>query len=113
MKDESRQPIRSNPSCFVSSAVVFFLTHPSSFILHPLEGQHPDLLAVARERFRSLGGEGLPGVSTHRTKKEVFGKTRTVVVSYNERLFVAQSRTLLREVAKRQRQLAELQAGLQ
>jgi transposase len=55
----------------------------------------------------------LPGVSTHRTKKEVFGKMRTVVVAYNERLFVAQCRTLLREVAKRQRLLAELQAHLQ
>jgi|tagenome__1003787_1003787.scaffolds.fasta_scaffold20881718_1 transposase len=86
---------------------------PYHFIGSLVPSQHPELLAVARERFRCLDTEGLPGVSTHRTKKEVFGKTRTVVVSYNERLFVAQSRTLLREVAKRQRQLAELQAGLQ
>jgi hypothetical protein len=55
----------------------------------------------------------LPGVSPHRTQKEAFGKTRTVVVASNERLFVAQCRTLLREVAKRQRLLAELQASLQ
>jgi transposase len=75
--------------------------------------QHPDLLAVPRDQFRSLEADGLPGVSAHRTKKEVFGKTRTVVVAYNERLFVAQCRTLLREVAKRQRLLAELQGSLQ
>jgi hypothetical protein len=75
--------------------------------------QHPDLLAVARERFGSLAAEGLPGVSTYRCKKEVFGKTRAIVVTYNERFFVAQSRTLLREIAKRQRLLGELQAGLQ
>ena len=34
-------------------------------------------------------------------------------MTYNERLFVAQSRTLLREIAKRQHLLAELQASLQ
>ena len=37
---------------------------------------------------------------------------RTVVVTYNEALFVAQSRTLLREIGKRQRRLAELQTQL-
>lgn len=86
---------------------------PYHFIGSLVPSQHPELLAVSRERFRGLDAEGLPGVSTHRTKKEVFGKTRTVVVSYNERLFVAQSRTLLRELANRQRQLAELQVSLQ
>jgi transposase len=86
---------------------------PYRFIGSLVASQHPDLLAVARERFRSLAAEGLPGVSVYRCKKEVFGKTRTIVVSYNEKLFVAQSRTLLREVAKRQRRLGELQASLQ
>jgi transposase len=88
-------------------------TSPYHFIGSLVPSQHPELLAVSRERFRCLGAEGLPGVSTHRTKKEVFGKTRTIVVSYNESLFVAQSRTLLREIAKRQRLLAELQVSLQ
>jgi len=36
-----------------------------------------------------------------------------VVVTHNEALFVAQARTLLREIAKRQRRLGELQARLQ
>jgi hypothetical protein len=35
-----------------------------------------------------------------------------VVVTYNEALFVAQSRTLLREIAKRQQRLQALQAQL-
>jgi transposase len=86
---------------------------PYHFIGSLVASQHPELLAVARQRFRCLEAEGLPGVSTHRTKKEVFGQTRTIVVTYNERLFVAQSRTLLREIAKRQRLLAELQTSLQ
>jgi transposase len=86
---------------------------PYHFIGSLVPTQHPELLAVPREQFCSLAAQGLPGVSAHRTKKEVFGKSRTIVVVYNERLFVAQSRTLLREIAKRQRLLAELQAHLQ
>jgi transposase len=86
---------------------------PYHFIGSLVPSQHHELLAVSRQRFCSLEAEGLPGVSTHRTKKEVFGQTRTIVLTYNERLFVAQSRTLLREIAKRQRLLAELQASLQ
>jgi transposase len=86
---------------------------PYHFIGSLVPSQHPDLLAVGLQRFSSLQAEGLPGVSIYRCKKEVFGKTRTIIVTYNEKLFVAQSRTLLREVAKRQRLLGELQASLQ
>jgi transposase len=86
---------------------------PYHFIGSLVPSQHPDLLAVPREQFRSLAAAGLAGLSSYRTTREVFGKPRTVVLTYNERLFVAQSRTLLREIAKRQRLLAELQATLQ
>jgi transposase len=86
---------------------------PYHFIGSLVPSQHPDLLAAPREHFRNQAAEGLPSVSTYRCKKGVFGKTRTIVITYNERLFVAQSRTLLREVAKRQRVLAELQVSLQ
>jgi transposase len=86
---------------------------PYHFIGSLVPSQHPELLAVSRERFRSLEVEGLPSVSTYRCKKEVFGKTRTIVVTDNDNLFVAQSRTLLREVAKKQRLLGELQTSLQ
>jgi transposase len=86
---------------------------PYHFIGSLVNSQHPDLLAMERKWFRCLEGEGLPGVSTFRCKKEVFGQVRTIVITYNEKLFVAQSRTLLREVAKRQRLLGEVQASLQ
>jgi transposase len=86
---------------------------PYHFIGSLVPSQHPDLLAAPRVYFRCRAAEGLSGVRTYRCKKEVFGQTRTIVVTYNERLFVAQSRTLLREVAKRQRLLAELQASLE
>jgi transposase len=51
-------------------------------------------------------------VSAYRTQRKVFGVERTVLVTYNENLFVAQCQTLLREIAKRQQRLRELQAQL-
>jgi transposase len=86
---------------------------PYHFIGSLVPTQHPELLALPVAEFRSLAAEGLPGVRTHRTTKVVFGKERVIVVTYNENLFVAQSRTLLREIAKRQRLLGELQARLE
>ena len=85
---------------------------PYHFISSLVPSYHPDLLKVPARQFRSLEKDGLPGVRAYRTTKEVFGIERTVVVTYNEALFVAQSRTLLREIAKRQHQLGELQARL-
>ncbi|HMB05030.1 MAG TPA: IS1634 family transposase, partial [Isosphaeraceae bacterium] len=85
---------------------------PYHFISSLVPTSHPDLLKIPARQFRSLEEEGLPGVRAYRTTKEVFGIERTVVVTYNEASFVAQSRTLLREIAKRQHQLSELQARL-
>ena len=86
---------------------------PFHFIGSLVPTQHPRLLEVPRTRFRSLEADGLPGVWVYRTRYPVFGVERTVLVVYNERLFVAQSRTLLREIAKRQQQLQELAARLE
>ncbi len=85
---------------------------PHHFIGSLVPAHHSDLLKVPARDFRSLEDEGLPGVRVHRTTREVFGARRTVVVTYNENLFVAQSRTLLREIAKRQQRLGELQRQL-
>src|SRR5205823_4336048 len=85
---------------------------PYHFISSLVPTYHPELLKIPARRFRSLEADGLPGVSAYRTIKEVFGIERTVVVTYNEALFVAQARTLLREIAKRQHQLGDLQARL-
>ena len=86
---------------------------PYHFIGSLVPTQHLDLLATANNQFHSLAKEGLPGVNAYRTTKNVFGKKRTIVVSYNQALFVAQSRTFLREIAKRQKQLGELQVSLE
>jgi transposase len=94
---DNLQAVENSPYHFISSLVPTY---------------HPELLKVPARRFRSLEADGLPGVKAYRTTKEIFGIKRTVVVTYNDALFVAQSRTLLREIAKRQRQLDELRTRL-
>jgi len=85
---------------------------PYHFIGSLVPTQHQDLLKIPARRFRSLESKGLPGVRVYRTQKEVFKVQRTVLVTYNENLFVAQSKTLLREIGKRQRLLRNLQHQL-
>lgn len=85
---------------------------PYHFIGSLVPTQHPELLKIPSKRFRTLAEEGLPGVRVYRTTRKLFGVERTVLVTYNENLFVAQSRTLLREIAKRQQRLRELQRQL-
>jgi transposase len=85
---------------------------PYHFIGSLVPTQHVDLLQVPASQMRSLQDDDLPEVSCFRTRKKVFGAERTVLVTYNENLFIAQSQTLLREIAKRQARLRELQAQL-
>lgn len=85
---------------------------PYHFIGSLVPTQHPKLLAIPSKRFHSLEAEGLPEVSVYRCTRKIYGVQRTVLVTYNENLFIAQSRTLLREIAKRQSHLRELQQQL-
>lgn len=85
---------------------------PYHFIGSLVPTQHPDLLQAPSEQFHSLAADGLQGVCAFRTTKKIFGVQRTVLITYNENLFIAQSRTLLREIAKRQQYLRELQGKL-
>lgn len=85
---------------------------PYHFIGSLVPTQHPDLLQIPSEQLQPLTADGLQGVSVFRTTKKIFGAERTVLITYNENLFVAQSRTMLREIAKRQQRLRELQSKL-
>lgn len=85
---------------------------PYHFVGSLVPTQHEDLLKIPKRRFRSLEAEGLPGVTAYRTSKKVYGAERTIVVTHNDNLFVAQTRTLLREMGKRQRCLQKLQRSL-
>jgi len=81
---------------------------PFHFVGSLISTQFPDLLEIGREQFLSLEDDGLPGVLAYRTTKKVFGHQRTVVVTFNDNLFITQSQTLLREVAKRQQNFRDL-----
>ncbi len=76
-------------------------------------GHHKDLLAIPRKRFDRLDPERFPKeVSAYRTTKEVFGRSFTVLVTYNGNLFDTQTKTIEREVAKRQSKLHDYQRYL-
>ncbi|MBW2262766.1 MAG: IS1634 family transposase [Deltaproteobacteria bacterium] len=81
---------------------------PYHFVGSLTPTHHRDLLAVPRQEFRSLADDGLPGVWAYRTHKKVFDRKRTLVVTFNESLFIAQSKTLLREIGKRQQRFREI-----
>jgi len=68
--------------------------------------QHADLLANAPEELPLLDPKLFPaGVRARRLKKTVFGREMTVLVTFNPCLFEAQTKTIEREVAKRQSRL--------
>jgi transposase len=87
-------------------------TSPYHFVGSLSPVQHPDLLRVPQSRFRSLQGDDLEGVLAWRTRKQVLGAERTILVTYNPELFIKQAGTILREVTKRTRKLRELQLHL-
>jgi transposase len=74
--------------------------------------QHPDLLAIRRQAMRRLEGSKLPAVWAYRTHKVIFGVKRTVLVTFNQKLYRAQTKTLSREIHKRERKLEKLQNRL-
>src|SRR6266852_4976833 len=82
------------------------------FVCSLFHTQHPDLLAIPRKTMRRLDRVQLPAVWAYRTHKRVLGVNRTVVVTFNQKFFRAQSRTLSREIHKRQRKLEKLQSRL-
>jgi transposase len=74
--------------------------------------QHPDMLAIPRQDMHRLDRSQLPAVWAYRTHKVIFGAERTVLVTFNQKLFRAQTKTLSREIRKRNRKLKKLQQHL-
>jgi hypothetical protein len=70
--------------------------------------QHSDLLAIPRAAMHRRDRSQLAAVWAYRTHKVVFGVKRTVLVTFNQRLFRAQTKTLSRGIHKRQRKLEKL-----
>lgn len=83
---------------------------PFHFVGSLVPTQHVDLLALPRQSFQSCDDPRLKGVSALRTSKVLYGKARTVVVVCSPTLFAKQVRGIEQHLAKRRRQLRQLQA---
>ncbi len=86
-----------------------------SFVGSLPPSDHPDLLAVEKDRYKVVDQERFPGLVAFETTKIVFGKQRhlVVLVCHSEGLHVKQSRGFDQTLAKATRQLGEVQARLQ
>lgn len=83
---------------------------PFHFVGSLVPTQHADLLALPRARFQPCADPRLAGVTAVRTTKVVYGQARPVVVVFSPTLFAKQVRGLEQHLAKRRRQLHQLQA---
>jgi transposase len=68
--------------------------------------QQPQLLAVPRSQFEALAG--IAGSSAYRTRHELYGKVRTVVVSHSQDFEDKQARSFAQTLAKARRELRQL-----
>jgi transposase len=76
--------------------------------------EHKDLAEVPNDdpRFVTCGSARLQGTKAFRVRKIVYGKERTVVVTYNQNLFDAQWRTVQNDLAKALETLSVLRQRL-
>lgn len=75
---------------------------------------HPELLKIPRKKFNTVAHDRLDGVEAYRTKKKVFGSDdeRTILITYNEKLFFGQLQSILEGLQKRTAKLRDLQRSL-
>jgi transposase len=85
---------------------------PLHFVGSLPPSDHPDLLAVGKDRYRPLDKGRFPGLTAFEDRKVVFGVERRIVVTHSENLHDKQSRGFDQTLAKARRQLSELAARL-
>lgn len=85
---------------------------PFHFVGSLVPSQYSDLLAVPLDQFTPIHDPRCAGVRAYRTKREILGVERTVVVTYSENLFVGQVQGLTMHLTKTVRALKELQRRL-
>ena len=69
---------------------------------------HPDLLAIARTRYRSVDADRFPGLTHVDTTVTALGVTRRAVLTHSKTLHAAQSRGFDQTLAKAQQRLGAL-----
>lgn len=77
--------------------------------------EHPDLATVSNQdaRWRPATEPGSEGTKSWRTQQVVYGKERTLVMTYNQNLFDRQWATVQNDLAKALSQLACVQRNLE
>jgi transposase len=78
------------------------------FVASLVASQHSDLLEIPLEQYQPLQGDEWAGVRAYRCQRDIFGQSRTVVVTFSESFFSQQAQALLAGLAKAVRQLDEL-----
>ena len=86
---------------------------PYHFIGSLVPTQHQDLLSIPLEQFRYMPGSRFKGVRVYRTEKEVFGKTRTIVITRSQPLLRGQVRGIHQHLTKKIAALQLLQKKLE
>ena len=86
---------------------------PLHFVGSLPPSDHPDLLAVARRRYRPVDQQRFPGLTAFETRTTVFGTDRRIVVTHSQNLHDKQARGFDQTLAKAHRQLTELAARLE
>jgi transposase len=76
--------------------------------------EHPDLVALSNQdsRWQPATEPALEGTKSWRTQQRVYGKERTLVLTYNEHLFASQWATVQNDLAQALSQLATVQRNL-
>lgn len=74
--------------------------------------QHKDLLGIPLKEFSPLADPRLEGVIAHRTKKKVFGREWTIVVTRSDKLLAGQVRGIAQHLQKRKKKFLELRRKL-
>jgi transposase len=85
---------------------------PLHFVGSLPPSDHPDLLAVPKDRYRVVDRGRFPGLLAYETNKVVFGQERRIVVTHSQTLHDKQSQGFDQTLAKARRQLSELAARL-
>jgi transposase len=73
---------------------------------------HKDLLDIPLSRFDSFSELRLEGTSAHRTKKEVWGKERTIVITRSDNLLAGQLAGINTSLGKKRAELRGLRTKL-
>lgn len=85
---------------------------PLHFVGSLVPSRFPDLLDRPRSDYVPLEGPAFGGTSAFRLEREVFDARRTLVVTYNEALYLGQLQGLLLRVRKANDALRQLQRSL-